>query len=89
MTSVDQQTQRRSRKIGLTAIDEELCCPGYVLYCPPVEPFAAHLIDMHGELVHEWKLPYRQAFWAYLLPNGNLFSMGKFEDDVMAARGGE
>ena len=78
---IDQQTRRRIGRVGLTAIDEEKCCPGYVLYCSALDGRTAHIIDVHGREVHRWKLPYPPAFWSYLLPNGNLFSMGRIETD--------
>ena len=36
-----------------------------------------HLIDLRGNLVHEWQVPYPPRHWGYLLPNGNLFFSGQ------------
>ena len=33
-TTIDQQTRRRTTRVGLTALDKDLACPGYVLYPP-------------------------------------------------------
>jgi outer membrane protein assembly factor BamB len=79
--SVDQLTIRRSRRLGLTAIDEQKCYRGYTLFCAWIDGAVARLIDSLGETVHFWRLPYLPAFWSYLLPNGNLFSLGRTDND--------
>jgi hypothetical protein len=88
MTTIDQQTRRRIMRTGLTALDEERACPGYVLYTPFGWKGEVHLIDLKGEVVHRWDLPYPPAFWGYLLPNGNLFYLGKVADDVLVVTPG-
>lgn len=82
MTRIDQQTRRRMSLTGLTALDEQLACPGYTLYSPMYGPGAALLIDLNGNEVHRWDLPYPAGLYGYLLPNGNLFYGGKIEDDT-------
>lgn len=79
-TMIDQQTRRRIAQVGVTVLDIDRACPGYVLYSP--SPFAGlvNLIDLAGNLVHQWNLPYAPAGWGYLLPNGNLFYLGKDQD---------
>lgn len=81
MTSVDQQTRRRMARTGLTALDEGLACPGYTLYTPMYGTGNVYLLDLNGNEVHEWKLPYPPGLYGYLLPNGNLFYGGKLHDD--------
>ena len=34
LTTIDQQTRRRTTRLGLTALDEDRACPGYVLFTP-------------------------------------------------------
>ncbi len=82
MTQIDQQTRRRMTRTGLTALDEDKACPGYVLYCPSFFEGAVHLIDLRGEIVHRWDLPYRPGLWGYLLENGNLFYMAKVPHEI-------
>ena len=69
---------------GVTTYVPEKCFLGYTLWSPlstvmagadnpwdrPGETF---LIDMQGNVVHQWKLPY-PTFYGYLLPNGNLLA---------------
>jgi hypothetical protein len=69
-TSVDQQTQRR-RGVGLIAHDAERAFQGYTLFTPQFRGGPPLLIDMEGNVVHEWRTPLR-AGYASLLPNGNL-----------------
>ncbi len=78
---VDQQTRRRTGRTGLTALDEELACPGYTLYAPMYGPGDVYLIDVKANVVHTWDLPYPPGLYGYLLPNGNLFYMGKIHDE--------
>jgi hypothetical protein len=78
-TSVDQNALRR-RGIGLRAIDRSAASPGYTLFAPLTGRGAVYAIDLEGEVVHEWKLPYAPGQTAYLLPNGNLFYNGKLPD---------
>jgi hypothetical protein len=67
---VDQQTQRR-RGVGLIAHDAERALQGYTLFTPQFRGGPPLLIDMEGNVVHEWRTPLR-AGYASLLPNGNL-----------------
>jgi len=41
-----------------------------------------YLIDLEGSEVHRWDLPYPPGLYGYLLPNGNLFYMGKVRDET-------
>lgn len=70
MTTVDQQTRRRIMRTGLTALDRELACPGYVLFNPGGGE-KVYLIDLDGRVVHDWTVPH-PPHYGYLLPNGNL-----------------
>ena len=81
LTTIDQQTRRRTTRLGLTALDEDRACPGYVLFTPNFGSGEPRLIDLRGNTVHRWQMPYPPGFWGYLLPNGNLFYGGKVTDD--------
>lgn len=67
---------------GLTALDEERACPGYLLYSPMSGHGEVYLVDLAGKEVHHWELPYPPGLYGYLLPNGNLFYAGKVKDDT-------
>ncbi|MBU9686820.1 aryl-sulfate sulfotransferase [Burkholderia gladioli] len=78
-TTVDQITQRR-RGVGLIAHDPELSAGGYTLIAPQTAGGRVYLVDMGGELVHEWRMPVRPGRHAVILPNGNLGYNGNHGD---------
>ncbi len=79
---IDQQTRRRSTTTGVTVHDPEKACPGYVLYTPMYSPGHVDLIDLQGKVVHRWEMPHPPGLYGYLLPNGNLFYLGKTHDQT-------
>ena len=81
MPPIDPQTQRRITRLGVTAFDESKACPGYTLFAPMFGGGAVYLIDLQGNEVHKWQLPYPPGLYGYLLPNGNLFYLGKAPDN--------
>ena len=82
MTTIDQQTRRRIGRTGLTALDPDRACPGYVLYTPMASRGDVYLIDMEGNVAHQWRMPYPPGLYGYLLPNGNIFYGGKVVDET-------
>ena len=81
MTTVDQQRMRRTRT-GLIAHDPARALDGYTLFTPMFGDGTVYLIDMRGEVVHTWKLPYSPGLYGYLLENGHLFYCGKVMRDL-------
>ncbi|MCH8989106.1 MAG: aryl-sulfate sulfotransferase [Chloroflexi bacterium] len=79
---IDQQTRQRMSKTGLTALDRDRACPGFVLYCPMGGSGDVYLVNLDGEEVHHWTMPHPPGLYGYLLPNGNLFYGGKIRDDT-------
>ena len=82
MTAVDQQTRSRMGRVGLSALDPDNACPGYVLYAPMAGPGDVYLIDVEGNVAHQWAMPHPPGLYGYLLPNGNLFYGGKIRDET-------
>jgi outer membrane protein assembly factor BamB len=82
MAAIEPQTRRRMAHTGLVALDEERACPGYCLYAPMSGPGDVYLIDLKGNVAHQWRLPYPPGLYGYLQPNGNLFYMGKIRDET-------
>ncbi|MDX5629541.1 MULTISPECIES: aryl-sulfate sulfotransferase [unclassified Brenneria] len=70
----EQQTQIR-RGTGLTALNADKAYPGYTLFTTLSGDGIVYLIDLSGQVVHQWKLPY-SPYYAELLPNGNLYFNG-------------
>ncbi len=63
-------------------MDRDLASPGLTLYAPMFGDGKVYLLDVEGVEVHLWDLPYPPGLYGYLLPNGNLFYMGKVRDDT-------
>lgn len=57
----DQWRLARDSSAGVTSHDAARVAPGYTLYTAAGDA-AAHLIDMEGRVVHEWRKPY-SAVW--------------------------
>lgn len=72
---------------GTTLYDPESSFNGYTLFSPMngargatdfySKPGQAYLIDMNGNVVHEWKLPFPAGLHVELLPNGHLLATGR------------
>ena len=60
---------------GVLQHNKDRASPGYTLFTP-IGMFTTYLIDMDGNVVHEWKLPNELGHYAYLLENGNLLASG-------------
>src|SRR3989441_10289289 len=58
MATVDQQRVRRTRT-GLVAHDPGRAFAGYTLITPMFGDGTVYLADMHGDVVHTWRMPYR------------------------------
>ena len=72
---------------GTTIYDPKKSFNGYTLYSPMIgqrgatdfysKPCKAYLVDMNGNVVHEWKLPFPPGLHVELLPNGHLLAAGR------------
>jgi hypothetical protein len=63
------------RKTGLSFHLPSASFKGYTLVTP-MGSDASYLLDMHGKIVHHWRLTgLRQAIYAQLLPNGRLLAL--------------
>ena len=58
--------------LGVLAYDASKSFGGYTLYTPHRGGTKTWLIDLEGNVVHEWDHNGREAFMAEMLPNGNL-----------------
>ena len=61
---------RDETRSGVTLHDHERAFPGYNLYASGHAPEAL-LVDMDGQVVHRWALPYEEAFGPLETPNSN------------------
>ena len=82
--SVDQNPIRR-RGVGLRALDPARACPGLTLFTPSGGS-DVHLIDLHGAVVHSWKMPYPAGLYGYLTSRGTLFYNGKIPNGTFLGK---
>ena len=68
-------------------LNSEGAFDGYTLYTP-LRSNLTYLLNMEGEIVHEWKSEHHPSNSAYLLPNGNLMRSAKvLGNEVFGSRG--
>ena len=63
----------RYTQTGLISCAPDKATPGYTLFSPLYHR-TSYLIDLAGNVVHQWALPGEPGNYARLLPNGNLFA---------------
>ncbi len=80
MTGVDQIKGRRGAT-GLRAHDPEKAWVGYTLFAPSGAGDRAYLIDMNGETVHQWVLPYPPGLYGYLTERRTLVVNGRVVEE--------
>lgn len=76
MARVEQRKAMRAG-VGLRACDEERACPDYTLFAPITGDGTVYLIDLHGAVVHSWRMPHPPGLYGHLTPAGTLFYCGK------------
>ena len=67
------------RKLGVTCYNEEKSAGGFTLFSPQTGNGRVVLINMHGDVEHEWNLPIRPGRDAVILNHGNLGYNGSNE----------
>ncbi len=80
MASVEQDKRKR-QGTGLRALDPERVCPGLTLFAPLTADTTVYLIDLEGNVVNTWAMPYPPGLYGYLTDSGTLFYNGKVLDD--------
>ena len=76
-------------KTGLTRFDKNRATSGFTLFSPLLQKKTL-ILNMRGEVVHEWALPAQPGNYTYLLPNGNLLAALQTEEGPpgLNAKGG-
>jgi hypothetical protein len=77
VTSV-QQIKLKRTGVGLRAWDRDKACPGLTLFAPVGVSSTVYLIDLGGEIVHMWWMPY-PALSGYLTERGTLVYNGRLD----------
>ena len=80
MTSVEQIKGKRAG-IGPRVYDSDKAYRGYTLFAPLTGGGMVYLINMYGETVHSWMMPYSPGLYGYLTPHGTLFYNGKVPEE--------
>ena len=62
--------------LGLVSYNRGFAYDGYTLFGPQCGK-EIYLIDMLGNVVHQWVLPYRPADYGYLLEDSHLLFGGR------------
>ena len=70
-----------STPTGVLRYDKDRAQNGYTLISPMLAT-STYLLDMEGNIVHEWKTAGRPGLYAELLPNGNLLRGLRYENKV-------
>ena len=75
-------TTLKRRKLGLTHCNVNFSAGGFTLFAPQTGDGKVILIDIKGDIVHEWNMPVRPGRDAVILPNGNLGYNGSHEKSL-------
>src|SRR5919198_4370879 len=76
-----EQIKLKRAGLGLRGCDPDRACPGYTLFAPMIDARTVYLIDLQGEVVHTWEMPYPPGLYGYLTPDGTLIYNGKVLED--------
>ncbi len=85
-TKVIDQNPIRRRGTGLRALDPARASAGLTLFAPQEGDGTIYLIDLRGNVVHTWKMPYRPGLYGYLTDRGTLFYNGRIPDDTFLGK---
>jgi hypothetical protein len=77
-----EQIKAKRSGIGLRAVDRKRACPGFTLFAPQSAGGRIYLIDIDGNVVHTWQMPYPPGNYGYLTERGTLFYNGKVAGDA-------
>jgi outer membrane protein assembly factor BamB len=79
----------RYHKFGLLEYDAAQATPGYTIFTPiHADNHTTYLLDMNGEVVHEWDVSDFRTGYGKLLPNGNLLTVLKADLETASGREG-
>ena len=76
-----EQIKLKRAGVGLRALDRERAFPGFTLFAPQSGGGKVYLIDLDGNVVHTWQMPYAPGNSGYLTERGTLFYNGKVIED--------
>ena len=77
--TIDANTIRR-RGVGFRGYDPARASPGFTLFAPLTGTGEVYLIDIQGNVVHTWNMPYPPGLYGYLTEKGTLFYNGQIKN---------
>lgn len=83
--AIDQNPIRR-RGVGLRGLNAARASAGLTLFAPMMGDGTIYLIDLHGTVIHNWRMPYPPGLYGYLTERGTLFYNGKIPNDTFLGR---
>jgi hypothetical protein len=78
--TIEQLRQKRSGT-GVLGWDRERAFEGFTLFTPSAGGNLLYLIDMTGEVVHTWQMPYPPGLYGRLTERGTILYNGKVRED--------
>ena len=72
-----EQVKAKRAGVGLRAWDRERACPGFTLFAPQSCAGQIFLVNLEGNVVHTWQMPYVPGNYGYLTERGTLFYNGQ------------
>jgi len=86
MPELEQNTLKR-RGVGLRACEPKRAFAGFTLFAPHfVENRTVYLVDLQGEVVHTWNMPYPPGLSGCLTERGTLFYNGRTSEQSFLSR---
>src|SRR5215470_9378146 len=83
---VEQNTTKR-RGVGLRALNPARASPGCTLFSPLIwGEGRVYLVDLRGDVIHTWTLPYPPGLSGYLTERGTLFYNGRTPEESFLSR---
>ena len=87
MSNVVEQNTLKRGVSALRACNLERAYPGFTLFAPVFEQNrTVYLIDLQGEVVHTWQLPYAPGLSGYLTERGTLIYNGRTSETNFLSR---
>jgi uncharacterized protein (UPF0248 family) len=85
--AIIEQNSVKRRGVGLRAFNPNRASPGFTLFAPLIwENKSVYLIDLQGNVVHTWKMPYPPGLSGYLTERGTLIYNGRTSEDSFLSR---
>jgi hypothetical protein len=76
-----EQVKGKRGPLGLRGYDPTRAFAGYTLFTTSAGGRKVYLIDMHGEVVHTWSMPYPPGLYGYLTERGTLLYNGRILEE--------